>query len=336
MTDAAHRLQPRTVKRSLDELLVGVTFRETFKNEDSLSGSMLERVTIDGERYVLKHLHVDDDWIQRVNGDIWTRPYTMWSSGLFDALPSSLDHTTVDVAAGLGRNGWGCALLMRDVSGYMVDVGSGIIPLDQHLGFIDHMAELHAHFWGFRDDLGLSPRGNLYFMLSPMMAELEARRGRPDPVPGMVPDGWQRMTSEAPALAKITLPLVEQPWPLLAAQARGPQTLVHSDWKAGNLGTHPEGRTILLDWAFPAEAPPTADIAWYIAVNCDLLPHSKEDAIDAYRSALVRHGVDTVGWWNEQLELALLGAAVLLGWSKTGAELAWWEERVPRAARYLA
>jgi hypothetical protein len=336
LTNAAVRLQPRPVKNSLDELLVGMTYRETWKNEDSLSGSTLEKVTIDGERFVLKHLHVDDDWIQRVHGDLWTRPYTMWSSGLFDALPSSIDHTTVDIAAGLGRNGWGCALLMRDVSPYMVDVGRGLIALDQHLGFLDHMAQLHAHFWGFRDDIGLSPRGNFYFMLSPMMAELEARRRRPDPVPSMIPDGWTRMASEAPALAKVILPLNDRPWPLLAAQARGPQTLVHSDWKAGNLGTHPDGRTILLDWAFPAEAPPPADIAWYIAVNCELLPHSKEEAIDAYREALVRHGVDTSWWWEEQLELALLGAAVLLGWSKTGAELAWWEERVQRAVRFLS
>ncbi len=335
MNDAAVRLRRRAVKSSLDELLVGVTSRQTWKNEDSLSGSTLERVVIDGERYVLKHLHVDDDWIQRVHGDIWTRPYTMWSSGLFDALPSSLDHTTVDVAAGLGRNGWGCALLMTDVSPCMVDVSRGVIPLDQHLGFIDHMAHLHAHFWGFHDEVGLSPRGNLYFMLSPAMAELEAKRGRPDPIPSMVGEGWERMASEAPALEKIVRPFLEQPWPLLTSQARGPQTLVHSDWKAGNLGTHPDGRTILLDWAFPTESPPTADIAWYIAVNCELLPHSKEDTIDAYREALVRHGVDISGWWYEQLELALLGASVLLGWSKTGAELAWWEERVPRAVRYL-
>ncbi|MGH2760838.1 MAG: phosphotransferase family protein [Actinomycetota bacterium] len=335
MSRAALSLRPRTVKASLEELLTGLTARERWKNADSLSGSFLERVVIDDEPYVLKHLHVDDDWIQRAQGDLRTRPYTMWTSGLFDAFPACLDHTTVDVAAGLGRHGWGCALLMRDVSSHMVDVGAGLIPLDQHLGFIDHMARFHAHFWGFRDVIGLNPRGNLYFMLSPLMAELEAGRGAPDPVPSMVPDGWRRLTQEAPSLAKVVLPLLDEPWPLVAAQARGPRTLVHGDWKAGNLGTHPDGRTIVLDWAFPSEAPPAADLAWYIAVNCDLLPHPKEETIDAYEEALARHGVDTAGWWEEQLELALLGAAVLLGWSKTGAELAWWEERVPRAARFL-
>ena len=329
------RLQPRPVCASLDELLTGLTSRETWKNADSLSGSVLERVVIDDQPYVLKHLHVDEDWIQRVHGDLLTRPYTMWTSGLFDAFPPFIDHTTVGLASGLSRNGWGCAVLMRDVSPYMVDVGSGILSMDQHLGFIDHMARFHAHFWGFRDEVGLNPRGNLYFMLSPLMAELEASRGTPDPVPIMVPDGWRRLRHEAPPLADVLVPLLDEPWPLVAAQARGPQTLVHGDWKAGNLGTHPDGRTIVLDWAFPSEAPPTADLAWYIAVNCDLLPHAKEDTIQAYKEALQHHGVDTSGWWEEQLELALLGAALLLGWSKTGAELAWWEDRVPRAAQLL-
>ena len=48
-------------------------------------------------------------------------------------------------------------------------------------------------------------------------------------------------------------------------------------------------------------------------------------------------GVDTAGWWDRQLELALLGAFVQLGWSKAGdpAELAWWTERVVATARTL-
>ncbi len=284
---------------------------------------------------MLKHLHVDDDWIQRAQGDIFTRPVVMWMSGLYDALPACIDHTIVDVAAGLGRNGWGAALLMRDVSAGMVPVEKGIIPLDQHVRFMEHMAQLHAHFWGFRDSIGLMPRGNLYFMLSPLMSDYEASRGEEAPVPSMTADGWERMADSSPALADIVLPLLKEPWPLVAAQASGPQTLVHSDWKAGNLGSHDDGRTILLDWAFPSEAPGPADLGWYIAVNCDLLPISKEETIALYKEALETHGVSTAGWWEAQLELALLAQIILLGWSKTGDELAWWAERVPRAVRFL-
>lgn len=331
------RLTPRAVKASVDDLLAGATSREVWKNEDSLSGSVLERVVMKGERYVLKHLHVDDDWIQRAQGDICTRPLLMWRSGLFDALPPSIDHTITDVAAGFGRNGWGVAVLMRDVSEWMVPVAAGRIGETQHLRFLDHMAELHAHFWGLEDTVGLCPMGNRYFSLTPLMASYEIARGSSDPVPQMVPEGWERMAEASPAAARVVLPLLDDPFPLVAALERGPQTLVHSDWKAGNLGSLPDGRTVLLDWAFPGRAPGAVDVAWYIAVNCDLLPHTKEDAIEAYREGIERRGVDTSEpWWSEQLELALLGALQMLGWSKSGDELAWWADRVGRAVPYLA
>ena len=40
-------------------------------------------------------------------------------------------------------------------------------------------------------------------------------------------------------------------------------------------------------------------------------------------------------WWDHQLECGLLAAMHFLGWSKTGAELEWWADRIPRALRYL-
>jgi hypothetical protein len=77
------------------------------------------------------------------------------------------------------------------------------------------------------------------------------------------------------------------------------------------------------------------DIAWYVAVNCDRLPESKEDAITAYRDALETRGVDTGGWWERQVELALVGGFLQLGWSKSGAEFDWWARRVEPVARDL-
>jgi hypothetical protein len=319
----------------LGELVAHATSREPWKTADSLSGSSFERLEIEGKPFVLKHLHVDDDWIQRVQGDLYTRPLTMWRTGLFDALPLCFDHTIVDVAAGLGRNAWGAAILMRDVSESMVPVADSSLPLATHVRFLEHMADLHATFWGFDDTFGLQPLSTRYFMLAPLMGAVEAERGNPDPVPSMVIGGWKRMVEESPALGQILLPLLDAPWPLIDAQRRGPHTLIHSDWKAGNLGSLPDGRTVLLDWAFPGQAPATLDLSWYLAVNCDLLPQSKEDAIAVYRAALSERGVEVSGWWDEQLELSLLAAALLLAWSKTGNELAWWEDRVPRALPYL-
>ena len=78
---------------------------------------------IDGERFVLKHLHPDDDWTMRGFGDLGCRPVEVWTSGLLDAVPPTIDHAVVGAAAGLGRNGWGGALLLRDVSEHLVPEG---------------------------------------------------------------------------------------------------------------------------------------------------------------------------------------------------------------------
>ena len=57
----------------------------------------------------------------------------------------------------------------------------------------------------------------------------------------------------------------------------------------------------------------------------------------AYHASLAGCGIDTSGWWERQLELALLGGFLQLGWSKTGdpAELGWWLARVVPTARDL-
>ena len=82
-----------------------------------------------------------------------------------------------------------------------------------------------------------------------------------------------------------------------------------------------------MDWAFPGVGPPCSELAWYLAINAARIPQSKEDSIEAYRESLERHGVDTSGWWEEQLGLAFVGVMVQFGWEKAlggGDELEWW------------
>ncbi len=45
----------------------------------------------------------------------------------------------------------------------------------------------------------------------------------------------------------------------------------------------------------------------------------------------------TASWWDRQLALTLLGAALQLGWEKAGQpeELGWWQERVTEGERLL-
>jgi hypothetical protein len=322
---------------SVAELIDGYDSRDPMvKPGDSLSGSHFERVVIDGEAYVLKHMHVDNDWIQRVTGDVFCLPVRVWSSGIADRVAHVIDDTIEGCAVGLGRNGWGAALLMRDVGDRLVPEGSDHVSWEQHRRFLAHMAELHAAYWGYTDEVGLLPMGNRYRLLTPLTTESErALRTELDPVPASIPSGWERFMRDAPRSASVVAPLVADPSPLVDALERLPQTLVHSDWKLGNLGSHPDGRTILIDWAWPGRAPACVDIAWYLGVNCDRLPVSKEVAIETYRSDLERLGVDTEPWWDAALGLALLGAFVQLGWSKTGEELAWWDERAEGWSAHL-
>jgi len=97
---------------------------------------------------------------------------------------------------------------------------------------------------------------------------------------------------------------------------------------------------VLLDFGeVPGEASPIADLSWYLALNADLLPETKDEAIATYRAALERHGIATGDWWDAGVQLELLGAMVQFGWEKAlggpGPELTWWETRALEGARWL-
>src|SRR5260370_10392228 len=92
-------------------------------------GALFDQVVIGGRPHVVKYLHVDDDWIMRSTGDLGCRPLTVWRCGLLDRVPDCIDHAVVGAAAGLGRNGWGVAPLMRRVSTWLVPQGDQPVPL---------------------------------------------------------------------------------------------------------------------------------------------------------------------------------------------------------------
>jgi aminoglycoside phosphotransferase (APT) family kinase protein len=172
------------------------------------------------------------------------------------------------------------------------------------------------------------------------VARAEATLGSSAIVPRLMAEGWARLPEVSPVLADLVLPLLDDPAPLVTALDAVPHTLVHGDWKAANLGCRPDGRTILLDFGeVPGEASPIADLSWYLALNADLLPEPKDQAVATYRTALERHGIDTADWWAAAVALELLGVMVQFGWEKAlgggGPELAWWEARATEGARWL-
>ena len=323
---------------SLDALLATLETRRPFKTADSLSGSRFEAVRHGGEPMILKYVCVDDDWIMRASGDLHCRQLTLFETGVLDHLPASIDHATVAVAPYVSEAGHrGGAFLMNDVATRLVQPGGDAIDLEMHLRFMEHMSDLHAAYWTLRREQELFPVMHHFVLLTPTMASLERERGGTDPVPRAVRDGWSRLEARWPKAARVLGELVRDPSPLVAALDGTPSTFIHADWKLGNLGKHEDGRTILLDWDRSGYAPATLDLAWYLAVNCDRLPQTKEETIHAYRRALSARGITTDGWWEPQLAVTLLAAFLMLGWSKTEQpeEFGWWLARLDDGLKYL-
>jgi hypothetical protein len=325
----------RTSARSEDDLLAGVTSRAPMTTVDGLSNVPMERVVRDGRRYVVKWLSPELDWVMRFSDDEVCRPVLLWETGLYDEISAFVEHAVVDVCRDetTGRAG----LLMKDLGEHFLPEGAAPFTLEQHEAFVRAMAAMHAGFWDWRDEVGLCHDSTRISLFATSRVEQEAARGPLTGVPAVVLGCWAELERLVPRTARGVRALVHEPEPLARALAETPRTLIHGDWKGGNLGLLPGGRPVLVDWAMTGEGAGLGDLAWYLAVNCDRLPVSKEDTVRSYRTALEGAGIATGGWFDRQLELALLGAFCMLGWSKTEdpVELRWWVDRVTHVAEEL-
>ena len=317
------------------EFLARAVSRESVRPDDARAGASYERVTIDGDAYFVKRLSPASDWIMRVTGDHVHRPYLVWRAGIMDQAPACIDHTVVAMnVAGEGDHAL-LTMVMRDVGGCLVPPGDTVVPPAQHASFVAHMAALSAAFWGWDDDIGLTTMAQRVRFFAPdnIAAELDAAE-----VPGPIAAaaaGWAALPGRSPLLARLARLVHDQPGILTGPLARTPRTFLHGDWKMGNLGAYPDGRTILLDWAYPGSGPACWDLCWYLALNRARLPESKEAAISRFRAALEDNGIDTGRWWEQQLDLCVIGIMAAFGWEKAlgdADELAWWENRVAEAA----
>lgn len=322
----------RDLAPSVDELLAGAERREPFVNPDGRSTAAFERVWIDGAPHIVKYLHLDNDFTMRVSGDLGCRPVRAWREGLLDAAPDLVDHAVVGAALGHGRNGWGAALLMRDVSAELLPGGDDPIERERHAAFLDHVAGFSAATWGWRDEPGagpgLLPYGARWAWFGHAAVAGERALGWPERVPHVAAEGWCRFAERAPAdVVRAVEALRGDTGPLARALRATPSSFLHGDVKASNTGRAADGRTVLIDWAYVGEGPVCHELAWHLALDRSRLPVSKEDTVEAFRAALERHGVDTGPWWERQLQLCLLGALVQFGWEKAlgdDDELAWW------------
>jgi Phosphotransferase enzyme family len=347
-------LAPETLSRLTGRTLRTVR-REPFHSVDALSGGKMWRVFGDeeGEPYILKRISYADDWIMRVTEDHKCRAVVSWQSGLLDRLPADIAHETL--ACARDEDGW--AILLRDVGPALVPPGDDLVSVADNQRFMDAMAALNAEFW---DEPGAADPALGFATLSQRYRAFSDEKIRPetrgqDMIPPIVVAGWDLLPELVEHdVADLLLGLRSDPEPLVAALGRYPQTVIHGDWKMGNLGIHREAerRVVLLDWAAVGSAPPAVELAWYLSVNCARLPVSKEATIDYYRRSLAQRlgSRFDADWWRPQLELGLLGGFLQLCWPKAynavhaedsaqrereRGELAWWSDCAREGAKWL-
>lgn len=326
-------MTPR-VASTIEELIDGATDRVAIHPDDGKSGSDFELLTMNGERMFLKVGSYDQDWIMRCTGNVDHWEYKAWCAGIYEQVPPEIDTAMVAMALDHTQATPRLAMLMRDISDGLIPSGDEPVSVALHTQLIDHMAAFHAAFWGWQDTLGLCPIEARFAFFSDANIERELATSDP-PVPIVVAkQGWAALPERAPQLNALVQAVRAEPKSLGDKLRTTPLAFVAGDWKMGNLGSHPDGRSIVLDWAYPGASAPCLDLTWYLAINAARIPISKEDTITIFRDGLERRGIDTSEWFERQLGWSLLGAMCMLAWNKSlgdDDELAWWEEAVTRS-----
>ncbi len=152
--DGAVASRPARRYRDVAELLAGVTGRTPLDEAPASPGPGWSGSMIGGQGYVLKHLDLSADWTMRASGSLRGAPLELWDRGILAHLPGCFNQPIVGAApeecvpgAGPARGPAaprGCALLMRDVTPWLVPATDEAIPPGQHRSFLRHMAALHA------------------------------------------------------------------------------------------------------------------------------------------------------------------------------------------------
>jgi hypothetical protein len=290
------------------------------------SGSALERGWLDdGASVVIKHAVADDDWIMQATHDDG-RVADMWEKGIFDHLPTSIEHAIL----GVRRKPGGAEILMSDMSECLFAEGAEL--RDCHLRLLEGAALLHGSFVS-TELHGLCDLRDYYSFLSPSVC---ARFASDHEVPRLALEGWARfheLVGDDDVVGAVDR-VHDDPDPLVQALSGYDPTLVHGDLKMANLGMDRD-RVVLLDWGtLTMWAPAVVDYAWYLAINAAALELEHAVLLEDCRLASGRLG-------EAALDLALFGALAQLGWEKAlGASaddpairerekmgLAWWVER---------
>lgn len=136
------------------------------------------------------------------------------------------------------------------------------LSVDTAVQLLTAADSFHRAFEGCRIE-GLCSLADRLYMFSPAVARAE-REGI-DLYPKMLGLGWERFAEVVPReLGAVIVRLVEDPSPLVRELEKGPLTLIHGDYKLGNVGIAHDGRIVAIDWALACAAPPEIELVWVL------------------------------------------------------------------------
>lgn len=305
-----HSFAPPTVLDSRDELIAPPTLSRVLEQEVTyvecapfdvphLSGSRIERVlahTSDETiALVLKRFEPQEDWVMRLTHDAAVREVALYRAGVYAQLPTTVQVPILAVA----RDGDSWCSLMADVSDAVAAGSRSPVDAGDAEAWLTHLAQIHAQFWQgsalAAPSLGLAALEDFLTILSPARVQAELDAGRTHPVLVMAAQGWERWRRDAPSdVRRIVTDVQSDPAPLLARLRAMPQTLVHGDFKAANLGIRRTGdgerQSVVLDWQDAARGAGALDLGYFLALDARRLMFDKEHAVSVYRDALRTQG----------------------------------------------
>ena len=293
------------------------------------SGAGLTRlIRSDGERFVLKRMSIERDWIMRATDDAGCREARLAQAHV--RLPDGVKNAALAAALDADE----CALLMRDISPWLLP---GAVNEDQLDLILRRMAELHSAPVPVEMDAAWCDAGRRLTLLTPQTAGIAASYGAP--VARDLIEGWRIFEEFAPTrVATLIRELAAEPSPLLRALGGLPAAFLHGDLKFDNIGLDEGGRMWLIDWAMTLVAPPAVELGWFLAINSRRMSAPLDDVLARYAGNAgiapehrARHDA-----------LAVMCGLLLRGWRKAldaeggeSEELRWWCERVEAATPLL-
>ena len=210
----------------------------------------------------------------------------MWASGLVRRLPrQSIDHAVVGAARGFGRNGWGAALLMRDVGPHLVPEGDDpVVP-------VTSTPRSSTTSPTCRPACGAGPTPS--DCSTPRSAGRSSARGcwrarpsaagptrsRPSPTGAGAPSPTGPLPTSGP---RSTRARRARPARRGAGRTRRGRSCTATGRWATSAATPTAARSCSTA-PTPVPGPACHDLGWYLAMNRARLPESKEATIERFR-----------------------------------------------------